>query len=290
MTRLLAVQHPFDLDATLDGTQDFRWREWRDDWRSGVLAGNLVHIRQVEEGLEYRAGADLDRLLRRYFRLDEDLRAVRAEVSARDVRIRQLAGRYPHLRLLRQPDPWECMVSYICSAQARIGNISRMVEKIAERLGEQIELDGERRHAFPSPETVAGAGLSPLKDLRMGLDRDRRIVCAAERICDGGLDLRFLARPQVSYAEAKRRLMACRGVGAKIADCILLFALEKAEAFPVDTWVSRAMEGYFPTGGAPAGDGLVMWAQDHFGRHAGLANQLLFQEQYDLSNRPRAGS
>ena len=290
MTRLLAVQHPFDLDATLDGTQDFRWREWRDEWRSGVLAGNLVHVRQVKDGLEYRAGADLDRLLRRYFRLDEDLRATRAEVSARDVRILDLAGRYPHLRLLRQPDPWECMVSYICSAQARIENISRMVERMAERLGEPIELDGERRHAFPSPETVAGAGLAPLSELRMGLDRDRRIICAAERICDGGLDLRYLARPQISYAEAKRRLMACRGVGGKIADCILLFALDKSEAFPVDTWVLRAMEGYFPAGGAPTGDGLVMWAQDRFGRHAGLANQLLFQEQYDLGNRPRAGS
>ena len=290
MPRLLAVEHPFDLDATLDGTQDFRWREWRGDWRSGVLAGNLVHLRQVKGGLEYRAGADLDRLLRRYFRLDEDLLAVRAEISARDGRIREMAGRYPHLRLLRQPDPWECMVSYICSAQARIENISRMVEKIAGRLGERIELDGDTRHAFPPPEAVAEAGLAPLRELGLGLGRDRKIICAAERICAGRLDLRYLARPQVSYAEAKRRLMACHGVGDKIADCILLFALEKTEAFPVDTWVSRAMEGYFPSGGAPTGDGLVIWAQDYFGRHAGLANQLLFQEQYDLGNRPRAES
>ena len=116
MTQRLDIDQPFDLDAVLDGTQDFRWRPWECDWHSGVLNGNLIHIRQVSGGVEYRAAAELDALVRSYFRLDDNIPAMRAELSARDRNVARLLNKYPHLRVLRQQDPWECMVSYICSA------------------------------------------------------------------------------------------------------------------------------------------------------------------------------
>ena len=68
----------------LDWTQDFRWRPWRDGWHSGVLDGNLIHIRQVGAVVEYRAYADLDALLRPYFRLDDDISAAHADFSGHD--------------------------------------------------------------------------------------------------------------------------------------------------------------------------------------------------------------
>ena len=281
MIRQLDVGRSFDLDAVLDGTQDFRWRQWRDGWRSGVLDGNLVHVRQVDGRLEYRAGSDVDALLRRYFRLDDDIDAVRAEVSSRDDHVARLAEKHPHLRVLCQPDPWECTVAYICSATNNVKRISAIVESIAESLGRPVELDGDVRHAFPTPEVLLEAGVERLAALNLGLKRHEKIVDAAERIRDGRLDLRRLAQPDVCYAEAKRRLMGCHGIGDKVADCIALFALDKMEAFPVDTWVSRAMARYFPSGDQPEGDELVMWSQDHFGKYAGYANQLLFHEAWE---------
>ena len=248
MTRRLDVDRPFDLDVVLDGTQDFRWRRWNDDWKSGVLDGNLVHIRQVRGGVEYRAASDLDALLRSYFRLDDDIVAIHDDLSARDERIARLVRKYPHLRVLRQPDPWECVVAYICSATNNVSRISTIVEKIAETLGRQLRLDSEVRHTFPTPDAVLEAGVDPLKQLGLGMDRHTKIVAAAERIRDGRLDLRRLSQPDVCYAEAKRRLMACYGIGEKVADCISLFALDKMEAFPVDRWVERAMKSYFPCG------------------------------------------
>ena len=76
MKRRLIIDQPLDLDAVLDGTQDYRWRELADGWRSGVLDENLVHIRQNDRGVEYRAHTDLDALLRSYFRLDDDTDAI----------------------------------------------------------------------------------------------------------------------------------------------------------------------------------------------------------------------
>ncbi len=282
MNRQLAIDRTFDLDAVLDGTQDFRWHPLDGGWHSGVLDGNLVHVRQRDRVLEYRAHSDLDALLVSYFRLDEDVGAIRADLSLRDHRIAGLMKEHPHVRILRQPDPWECVVSYICSANNSVERIGKMVEQIAGRLGHPVELNGEKRRTFPTPEMTLDAGEEQLKGLNLGLPRhSKAIVAAAERIRDGRLDLRHLSQPQVCYAEAKRRLMACHGVGGKVADCIALFSLGKMEAFPVDRWVERAMANYFPGPQRPCGDDLVIWAQDYFGQYAGYANQLLFREQRD---------
>ncbi len=278
--RQLDIDQPFDLDTVLCGAQDFRWRDWKDGWHSGVLSNELIHIRQIYRVVEYRANSDLDDLLRFYFRLDDDIEAIHAEISLRDDKVAKLVKEHPHLRILRQPDPWECTVSYICSAQAKISKTTTHVEAIAKALGHTVELDGEMRHTFPTPEMVLEAGLEPLEALNLGLDRHSKIMAAAERIRDGKLNLRCLAQPQVCYAEAKRRLMGCYGIGDKISDCIALFALDKMEAFPVDTWVQKAMTCYFPCQKQPSGDELVMWAQDYFGKYAGYANQLLFHEQW----------
>ena len=287
VNRQLIMDRRFDLDAILDGTQDFRWRAWRDDWHSGVLSGNLIHIRQINRGVEYRADSDLDALLISYFRLGDDIDAIHADIACRDDKVATLVKKYPYLRILRQPDPWECTVSYICSANNNVARISKIVEKIAEAFGRQIDLDGEVRHTFPMPDMVIKPGMGPLTGLKLGLNRHFKIIAAAERIRAGKLDLCYLAQPHVSYPEAKRGLMGCYGIGHKIAACIALFGLDKVEAFPADTWVKRAVAGYFPNQKQPVGDKLVMWAQNYSGKYAGYANQLLFHEQRELENPRR---
>lgn len=277
--RQIIVDQPFDLADILNGTQDFRWLPRQDGWHSGVLRGNLVHLRQAGRFLEYRAEEDLTDLLRRYFRLDDDVDAARVELASVDGRMRKLVARYPNLRVLRQPDPWECMAAYICSANNGVARISGIVEKMARELGQPVTLGGEVRHTFPSPAAVLEAGEGKLAQMHLGLNRHVKVVAAAGRICNGGLDLQHLAQPQTPYVQAKRELMECYGVGPKIADCIALFALDKPEAFPVDTWIRRALGTYFQGRERPNDPDLVRWAQDNFGRNAGFASQLLFRDQ-----------
>ena len=289
MTRRLPTDQSFDLDATLNGEQDFRWCRLKDGWHSGVLSGKLIHIRQREGGVEYRADSDLDALLSSYFRLDDGITAIWDELSCGDETIRELLEKHGHVRLRRQPDRWECVVAYICSARTSVEGIRASVEKIAGAFGDRVELDGDARRTFPTVERILEAGEEGLEKLELGLDKHRKIVAAARQISRGELDLRHLSQPQVHYAEARMRLMGCYGVGPKIADCIALFALDKMDAFPVDRWVRRAMEDrYFPDG-VSSDETLVMWARDHFGEYAGYANQLLFHAQRDADNRARRG-
>ena len=279
MKRTLAVDQAFDLDKCLYQAQDFRWRPMGDGWHSGVLHGNIVHIRQSGNSLGYRAHSDLSRLLTSYFRLDEDIRAVYERISSIDDTVARLVREYPGLRVLKQPDPWECMVAYICSANSNIAKTRKSVEAIADALGKKLELGGKVRRAFPTVEEVLNAGEDQLKELSLGLDRDKKIIAAAERIHSGKLDLCRLAQPEVTYGEAKVMLTACYGIGPKVADCIALFALGKTQAFPVDTWVRRAVQGYFPELELHD-EAIVQWAQDRFGVYAGYANQFLFTGQY----------
>ena len=279
MKRALAVAPPFDLDECLYMAQDFRWCKIGDGWHSGVLRGNLIHIRQNDRGVEYRAHSDLSELLTSYFRLDEDIHAVYEHISSIDDRVACLVRKYPGLRVLRQPDPWECTVAYICSATNNIDRIRNIVEKIAKGIGKPVELDGEVRHAFPTVEEILYAGERQLEELSLGLNRHKKIIAAAERIHSGQLDLCRLAQPDVTYGEAKVQLTACYGIGPKVADCIALFTLGKTQAFPVDTWVRRAVAEYFP-GLELYDEAIAQWAQDRFGKYAGYANQFLFTGQF----------
>ena len=279
------IEQPFNLAESLESGQAHRWRRLPEGWYSGVLGGRLLHLRQEGAGLAYRVASvsgvcgedegsagDTETLLRAYFRLDDDIDAIYSEICC-DRRVAAMVERYPGLRILRQ-EPWECTVAFICSATSNIPRIHQNMEAMADRLGEPVELAGEVRHTFPGPERLADAGEGLLRELGLGF-RAPYVAAAAQRVCDGELDLDDLIRRP--YPETKARLMECYGIGAKIADCIAVFALEKLEAFPVDVWVRRALaEWYFPMQKKPPDRAMVEWAQAYFGRYAGYSQQYLF--------------
>ena len=184
-----------------------------------------------------------------------------------------MVARHQGLRVLRI-DPWECLVSFICSANSNIRRIHDNVESLARSYGEPVKLDGQVRHAFPTPEKLAQAGEKALRGLALGF-RAPYVDQAARTVASGRLDLDALVK--MPYAQAKARLMECPGIGSKVADCIALFSLEKAEAFPIDVWVRRALgEWYFAGEKTPTDRLLLEWAGGYFGRYAGYANQYLF--------------
>jgi N-glycosylase/DNA lyase len=284
----LGVDQPFDLASSLESGQAHRWRRSRSltegDWHSGVVQGNLIHIRQTRStakgaggnAVEFRCApwpeAALVAPLQSYFRLDDDLEGIYGEIR-QDARVSAMVERYPGLRLLRQ-EPWECLIAFICSANSNIPRIQQVMEKMAEHYGPPIALDGQVRHSFPTPQRLAQAGELELRQLGLGF-RAPYVAQAARLVAEGALDLAALVH--APYEEAKARLMECSGIGPKIADCVLVFALEKLEAFPIDVWVRRALgEWYFPGQKTPPDRVLLEWAHQHFGRYAGYSQQYLF--------------
>ncbi len=271
----LAVPPPFDLESSLLGGQAHRWKT-DGGWFSGVLRGNFVKMRQTAEGIEFRSRptpeADLAPLLRDYFRLEDDLLEVYDRICFDD-RVAAMVKQYPGLRILRQ-EPWECLVAYVCSANNSIRQIHNNLENISNAFGEPVCLDGDVRHTFPTPAQLVEAGEQGLRDLKLGF-RSPNVHQVTVKVLERSLDLDELI--DLPYEDARDRLMECRGIGSKIANCILLFSLEKPQAFPVDVWVRRALaEWYFPGQKPPTNPVLEQWAHDYFGNYAGYANQYLF--------------
>ena len=287
----LSIEQPFDLASSLESGQAHRW--WRDrdnssgspgEWYWGVIGGNVIRVRTSNRawlggpyGLEIRSappvdGECLEHLMRTYFRLDDDIEAIYREIT-RDPRVELMVSRYRGLRLL-SVEPWECLISFICSANSNMSRIHANMEAMAESFGEPVTLDGRVVHTFPTPQRLAAAGELALRSLGLGF-RAPYVARAASAVADGELDLEGLRL--LPYQEAKLRLVELPGIGSKIADCVLLHSLDKMEAFPIDVWVRRALREWYFDGEKPPSDRLMLeWATEYFGPYAGYAELYLF--------------
>lgn len=275
MTVELTTDQPLDLAASLESGQSHRW-ERDGDWFSGVVQGTFLKMRQTEGRIEYQCDtlpqSSAETLLRSYFRLDDDLPAIYSEIKA-DPRVAEMVDLYSGLRLLRI-EPWECVISFICSANSNMPRIHQNMEALAENFGDRVFVNGDSRHAFPTPAQLSEAGEAELRRLGLGF-RAPYVDKATRMVLDGRLDLANLVK--MPYLDAKSKLMECPGIGPKVADCIAVFSLEKLEAFPIDVWIRRALGEWYFAGEKPPPDRVLLeWAQSHFGRYGGYAQQYLF--------------
>ncbi len=272
---LTPITQPLDLASTLDSGQCFRWRPEADGAWTGVLGGDVVRLRAASQGLLIESAPTspeqmVPRVMK-YLRMDDDLPAIQRRLSV-DPHMAQGVAAYPGLRLLRQ-DPWETLAAFILSSTSNIPRIRRTVELIAVSCGQAVTLDGMTRHTFPSPERLAQVGEAELRRLGCGF-RAPYLEQAAQAVATGQLPLSGFRG--VRYQEAAEALTALRGVGDKVADCVMLFSLDRLEAFPVDRWVQRAMQEWYGAGPLKRYDDARKWAWERFGQDAGYANQYLF--------------
>ena len=271
---------PLDLETTLFSGQVFRWRK-RESWYEGVVFGQIVRVREVEGGMAFETADDEVDLtasrLRDYFSLDVDLAEVYSALS-RDRGLREALDRYRGMRVLRQ-DPWETTLSFLCAQNSNVLRITRNIEDMCRSFGRAMSFGGHTRHAYPTPESLVGAGEGALRELGLGY-RARYIVAAAERVAGGEIDLRALRN--ASYDGALDALMALDGVGDKVANCIMLFCMDKPQAFPVDTHILQVLRERYPNArGVNTSDirHVRAWAQEYFAPYAGYANHYLFHSR-----------
>jgi N-glycosylase/DNA lyase len=259
----------FNLDHTLDCGQVFRWHR-SDKWWVGVVEGHVVRARQDGEYLIVDTRLDKNRIIR-YFRLDDDMPKIYSRIN-KDPIMDSLIRRYRGLRLIRQ-EPWECLVSYMASSCKNIPNIKRSISNLCRLYGE--DLGGY--YSFPSVQSLAQKTEEQLRKTKLGF-RAVNIREAAKRVDSGDFNLELPFT--LEYEAAREKLMEIRGIGPKIADCVLLFAYDKTEAFPVDTHILSVMDEFYgPYLNGPKSrlwETIGEFARDFFGNYAGYAQQYLY--------------
>ncbi len=272
---LLKTNGPYDLDGTLHSGQAFRWRKLDDGTHEGIVYGRYFRLSQPRIGgimvMDPANDDDLS-IIAHYLAVDADQESIEKTLSMTGGHMQEAVRLSSGLRTLRQ-EPWETLISFIISANNGVENISRVVENLSDLYGDEICAKTTRRRAFPRPEQLVGAGHDGVWACKAGF-RTRGICEAALKALAGELD--FDAIASSSYPEAKSMLMKLHGIGEKVADCILLFSMDKPEAFPVDVWIERIIRLLYFDGERVNHRKIRQWAYERYGALAGYANQFLF--------------
>lgn len=272
----------FNLDHTLDCGQVFRWE--REDICDGNGNGNVYHWVGVVKGDVVRAKHDIENgtvfvdtslpreFIAYYFRLDDDLPLILNSIG-KDSHIRGAIENYHGLRLIRQ-EPWECMISYMLATASSIPTIKKRISSLSRMFGGKIS---EGYYSFPDAKSLADADKSDIVDCKLGF-RAGRIQKAAQQVADG--EFCFDELFEMDYPDARAQLMKIKGIGEKVADCILLFSFDKMESFPVDTHVRQVVEKYY-TGDEYFRDNMTNhkmgeWGRRYFGEYCGYAQEYLY--------------
>lgn len=253
----------FSLGDTLMCGQCFRWEETAPGVFCGVVGQRRFTVMQDGDTLVLKDCTiqEFDSLWRDYFDLSRDYGAIKKALCT-DPALKAAIGFAPGLRVLRQP-PWEALCSFIISQNNNIGRIKGIVARLCESFGQPIyEDESVVAYSFPEASALAGLSEEDLAPLRAGW-RAAYILDAASKVCSGEVDLDRLYTCPID--EARKTLRLIKGVGPKVADCVLLYGFSRTEAFPLDVWMKRAMERYYP-------DGLPDCAKDY----PGIAQQYLF--------------
>lgn len=231
----------FDLKQTFDCGQAFRWNEDADGvWQGSVLDKSIkLYYESDKIIIEGTTKEDFENFWFDYFDLSRDYSKVIDTISS-DPILKKATAFGNGIRILKQ-DPWEALCSFIISQNNNIPRIKGIIDRLCENFGQKIG----SFYTFPSAQKLADLTVEDLSCIRSGF-RAKYIIDAAKKVSSGEIDLEGLKKCDIDTARDK--LMTIKGVGPKVADCVLLFGLNKIDAFPKDVWIKKAMLTFFPNG------------------------------------------
>jgi len=272
----------FDIAKTLECGQCFRWQKVANTF-VGVVAQSLLVIEPFDAAhylvsiygsqttTEYEmpsVNAMTYEDLIHYFDLETDYNEIMNQLAKIDAHMAKAAIYGAGIRLLNQ-EPFETLLSFILSSNNNIPKIRMTVEALSEKFGKYLgHYNGKPYYTFPDLSTLSAVSLEDLNVKAIGY-RAKSIYNTCERLLESGYDL--LEPFNMDYATARTWLTQFYGVGDKVADCVLLFAYGKMEAFPIDTWVKKMLGQLYDVH-----SNYEAFVREKFNQYPGIAQQILF--------------
>lgn len=272
----------FNIKQILECGQCFRWEKVSDTNYIVVAYRKVIEIVQEDDNVTiYNTNLkDFEEIWKDYFDLETDYSIIKGELAKDEILSKSVEFGYG-IRILNQ-EPFEILISFIVSARNSIPAIMKTIKKISERWGDKIEYKGNTYYAFPTPNQIKESQLEEIKETGASfrskyiLDTIGRVNEALENLNDEELSIYNLEYiKSLDTDECHVALQKFMGVGAKVADCIMLFSMAKKSAFPVDVWVKRAMIHFYVAPDVSLNK-IRVFGRDKFGELSGLAQQYLF--------------
>lgn len=259
----------FDLVRTLDSGQVFHW-EMCGAGFVGTIGEKAVYAEQRGDRLLF-AGAN-QKVIANYFSLDHPLAEICGAFPS-DPAMAAAREFCRGLRIIRQPR-WECLATFITSSMKQVAHIRQMSQALRQRYGKPLRISDRAVHTFPSANRIAQLAEQDLLVCALGY-RAKNLLATARLVSSGAADLDEWRRlPDESL---RARLCELPGVGAKVANCVMLFGYERLRAFPIDVWIERVLkQKYFPRRRKVSAAELRAFCETYFGEQGGYAQQYLF--------------
>lgn len=277
---ILKDMEDFEPKHIFECGQAFRWHVEEDGSYTAVHKNKVINVRREGEDIVFSNTnrEDFENIWFGYFDLKRDYSKIKKELS-KDPVLKEAIEFGKGIRILNQ-DPFEMIISFIISANNQIPRIKKSIELISRDFGEYIgTYNGREYFSFPTSDILANVYVEELeKNYKVGF-RAKYIVNSSKIISKKDIDLDSI--PNISAKEAQELLMILPGVGPKVSSCILLFAYNKNEAFPVDVWVKRVMEHFYFKKDTKLKD-ISKFADEKFGNLGGFAQQYLFYYAREL--------
>jgi N-glycosylase/DNA lyase len=269
----LQNNYTVNVENSINSGQVFLWRKSNDIWY-GVNGQDILKISKTGK-IKSHQNTKTD-----FFRKRDDIEKIIESIS-KDSVTKKAVKQYLGLRILEQ-DPFQCLISFIVSSNSNIQKIKNSLEKMSRKFGEKVEFENQEFFLFPNPEIIAKASINEIKSCGVGY-RAKFIKEAANMIVLKKINFEYLKK--CNYLDAKKEICKIPGVGNKVADCILLFSLNKLESFPLDRWMIRILEKYYSdkfqleTKSITEKQYEILHEKivNHFGPYAGYAQQFLFK-------------
>jgi N-glycosylase/DNA lyase len=262
-----------NLDDTINSGQVFLWEKIDSKWYG--VNGKKILI--LEDKLDIKR-----RDIHDFFRFNDDFQKIKKQLS-KDKIVKEAIKNFPGMRILRQ-EPFQCYISFIVSSNSNIPNIQTRLQKLCCKFGEKKVIQGKEFFLFPESEKLANSSIADIEKCGLGY-RSKYVKEAAIAVNKGIID--FSSLKKLNYQDARDVLCQVFGIGKKVADCILLFSLDKLEAVPLDRWVLRILQKYYSEEFQITTKSITDKTYDdlhdkiveHFGKYAGYAQQFLFKNE-----------
>ena len=268
-----------NLNDTITCGQCFRFYKMDDDSFTMILSDRVINIRQDNDILIVESNNEdkLEEVILEYFDLNNDYNKINEEILKEDKTLENSIKSSKGFKILNQ-NPFEMLISYIISQNNNVKRIMKSVELLSIKYGEKVTFKNNDYYLFPSYDNLKSISIEDIKDIGVGF-RDTYIINALNLINNGTIDLNKVN--DMDTTDALNYLMLIKGVGPKVASCILLFAYKKYDVFPVDTWVIQAMNELYPSVKSSQKE-IIKFAKEKYGKYSGIALQYMYHSMRNV--------
>lgn len=259
--------------------QCFRWDKQEDESYTGIFGKSVLNVKKENENIIISGicDGDIKEVCDYYFDMNRNYEEIKEKLSGIDDNLKNSIKYGEGIRILNQ-DLWETIISFITSSNNNIPRIKGILNRMSKEYGKEIKFRGKKFYTFPTPEELGMASIEDLRNLGFGF-RDKYIYETTKMINNKTIDLNELRKIK-DTKEIRNKLLECKGIGPKVADCILLFStLKRFDVFPVDVWVRRVMNELYIKNedeNKVNKNQIEKLAENKFGPLRGIAQQYLF--------------